>query len=527
MRRTVFTLIGLSVLMCFPFVSCEDKLTDDKKNSGEEIEGEGSYKTVQDSVFFYSNGKLQRVQYQFFDSIGNIIRGLNKSYDNYGSLILNSETNYIYSDADRRNYTSYTNNHGLSCDRKVEFNINNVNRTQKEYVNYGGEWLLVRENISQRDRNAVVSKTISYGLYNNNLIVLSRSESKTTYNSVTGVISGQETDSYKSNYRASGSNSDITIIDAILSESWTREIGNYDSDGRQLNYLKMKSSDSIDWKEEGKSEYKYDSNGNEIEYLYEESMRHLSMHYLWTYDNENKLLKEEYYEWSETKRNYILFCNANYSYTYSASGVLAAVEINSESNCISLPIVIHDGRIRSNFSGALRTTSAIPSTSTYAPAGAKCSIICDSNGNPASETLYRLDSEGKMVEYGKCTLEYDSKGICLNWNYEIGDDYNDYKEERTNDSRGNLLTSYNYNHIFDSISDTYNTPNGSFTITHSHERETESRQENRYNELGFISYSFSSSKNYTHIYDYSDGREDMENNSESRQEVYYSTIKVK
>lgn len=525
MKRTAFGLIGLSVLMSLALVSCEDKLTnDDNKSSGEGQGEESQYRTVQDSVFTYYNGQLQSVQYQFFDSTGNIIRDLKKRYDNDGSLTINSETYYIYSDEDGRNYTSYTNNHGFSCDRKVEFNIigsdNNVNSTQKEYVNYEGEWLLVRENYSQRDRNAGLRRSISYGLYNNNLIVLSRSEAKTTYNSVTGMISRQETDSYNSNYFRT---SDITIIESILSLRgiWTREIINYDSDGRSLSSLRMQSSDSIDWKEEAKSEYKYDYKGNmiieELSYINEKSRN------LWTYDNNNRLLKEEYYEWSEKDSKYILCGNVNYIYSYSASGVLAAVEINSESNSISLPIIIEDGKMPSILDR--RRSMSAATSQTRQPAGAKCSIICDSNGNPTSETLYCFDSEGNLAEYGKCKLEYDSKGNCLNLNYVVVDDRNKVENRRTFDSWGNLLTSYNYSYNFSTRSDSYYSYNGYLTITYTSEAETESRQENRYDELGFISYSYSSSKSHTH-YVSSNGR-DEENNSDSRQEVYFSTIKVK
>ena len=166
----------------------------------------------------------------------------------------------------------------------------------------------------------------------------------------------------------------------------------------------------------------------------------------------------------------------------------------------------------------MNTTVSINSYSTL---GSKCSIICDSKGNPSNEILYRLDSEGNLKEFERCKLEYDSNNNCLGYVVKILEDDGTWKEvkkeQRTYDSRGNLLTLYSYSKTY-SISLLYNG-------TRSGTQETESRQETRYNEHGYPSYRLQSSTNHAH-YVYSDGREE-DNNSESRQEIYYSTIKVK
>lgn len=192
MKRTVFTLIGLSVLMVFPFVSCEDKLTDDKKNSGEESEGEGSYKTVQDSVFYYSNGKLQRASYSYFDSKGNQTGSLNLRYDAEGNMTFKEERTMTSSDEDGNNTVVFVNNNGLSENQKVENTYSgsgrNYTRSIKRYIYHNGEWLLMSDDNEQSDNYKRVISRVQYALYNDEEIVVSRQKSISKYSDLTDNI---------------------------------------------------------------------------------------------------------------------------------------------------------------------------------------------------------------------------------------------------------------------------------------------------------------------------------------------------
>ena len=102
MKRTVIALVGLSVLMFFTFVSCEDKLLDDSKGSEDNIEV-SPYRTLQDSMFYYRDGKLQSANYAFYDSIGRRIKTLGLGYDNEGNLIMNQEVTF-FSEGNKNKY---------------------------------------------------------------------------------------------------------------------------------------------------------------------------------------------------------------------------------------------------------------------------------------------------------------------------------------------------------------------------------------------------------------------------------------
>ena len=518
MKRTVFVLIGL-FLMSFPFVSCEDKLNDDdKKNSGEGIEGEDSYKTVQDSAFYFSNGKLQRANYSYFDSKGNQIGSLALQYDTEGNLIVNEERTMTYSDEDGNNTVVFVNNNGLSENQKVENTYSgsgrNYTRSTKRYIYHNGEWLLMSDDNEQSDNFKRVISRVQYALYNEEEIVVSRQKSISKYSVLTDNIIESESDVYSASCSYDSNNR--FIITSILGKSWAKITQKNDAYGRELEYVIFESQDSIVWNETRRNEYKYDSQGLILE------ARSNSQKNSYTYNSSNKPLKDEYLVWSEIEGIYVV--NITTDYVYSAAGVLSNVEINAESNSIELPVMPQYVRSSSGSDlsvvGMTFGMSTTVSINSYNTLGSKCSIICDSKGNPSNEILYRLDSEGNLKEFGRCKLEYDSNGNCLDYVVEILEDgtWNEVKKEQyTYDIRGNILTHDNISYSkrvigFD--------PYAYVTTT-----ENKLKAERRYNELGYIIFSSQSITSSSHTV-YSDGRE-LNSISESEQEIYYSTIKVK
>lgn len=525
MKRTVITLVGLSVLMFFPFVSCVDKLLDDNKGSEGNTE-ESPYRTLQDSSFYYRDGKLQHAFYSFYDSIGNCVKALNLYYDNEGNLIMNVETTYSYEENKRVIY-SYYNYYGLKDDVKYvcERSGSGINyiETYKYYAYHEDNWILTYEGFSQRDNNMNVNTQLQYALYNGEMIVVKRSKTKQTYNSVSGAQSLYETENYNksclySNLVYSLSSSDFGIIGSIIGETWNKSTTRYDERGNTVENIRLTSNDSITWNEsKSKSDYRYDSFGNMIEAINKENDIYTNKH-TWSFDNKNRLLKEVYSVWSESESDFVV--DYSIKHIYSKAGILAAAELYSKSRNIRLPQmkktdIVNGEWVRERFS--ISYASGGMSNN----AGTKCTITCDSNGNPASEFLYRLDSEGNLEEIGRCSLVYNSNGTNYSYVVEMlenGDWIETEKSQRTAsfDANGNQLNSYSY--LYSKSTNNYGFY--SFSV-----QESESRQENRYNELGYISYSSSSSISNT-CYVYSDGREEK-SSSESKYEYYYTTIKVR
>ena len=501
--------------MSFPFVSCEDKLTDDKKNSGEESGGEGSYKTVQDSSFTYYDGKLQRASYSYFDLTGNQIGSLNLQYDTEGNLTVNEERTIVYSDEDGNNTVVFVNNNGLSENQKVENTYSgsgkNYTRSSKRYIYHNGEWLLMSDDNEQSDNLKRIISRVQYALYNDEEIVVSRQKSISKYNAITDNVIESESDIYSASCSYDSNNQ--FIVTSIRGKRWQKITLKNDAYGRELENVILESEDSIVWNEAVRNENQYDSQGLILE------SKNLRNKTSYTYNSGNKPLKDEYYVWSVNDGNYIL--NATADYVYSA-GVLTNVEINSVTNNISMPVLVQSRLSLSDsdlsvigMSFAMSySVAATPSTSNNV--ASKCSIACNSNGYPSSEIFYRIDSEGNLEEFGRCSLEYDSNNNCLGYVVKILEDETwkeIKKEQRTYDSRGNMLTLYAYSKTC------------SYNNVYSVTQESETRQETRYNELGFRSYMLQSNMSHNH-YIYFDTSE-KDNKSESRQEVYYSTIKVK
>jgi hypothetical protein len=596
MKRTIFTLIGLSVLMSFPFVSCEDKLLDDNKGSGENT-GESPYRTLQDSTFRYLDGKLRYASYYFYDSIGNDVKSLFFEYDNEGNLIYNQKNTY-FSDGNEKITYSYYNFYGQKDDLKcvVERSGSGVNyfQTQKCYALHEGNWILINETHNQRENNSQISNSVQYAMYNGEMIVVSRSKTSTTYNSVSGYRTSIERENYSRNcyysdycdypISSNGFRVIFGIINYIQGESWQNSTQTYDEHGNEVEDISLTSNDSIVWngnstryaydshgnqisriaieirsndsiiKSESSTRNTYDSHGNLIEKIEKEN-GFFSRKYSWKYNNQDKLLNYKSFVWSDSDIDFIL--EKNYEYTYSPAGVLVSVEMNSTSNDISFtqwPQKQESQNINIVMSATTRTDMGVGIS------GARCSIKCDSKGNPASEFLYKLNSDDLLELFARCALEYDSNGNCVKWVIEQFDEgawrerasetydsegrilsnnnsrtvmsyYNGGGRSTTNtescskceyDSNGNLL--YSYSNSKSVIIYDYS-ENVSSIYCQNVTQESESRTECRYNEHGLPSYRIQSSTAHAH-YVYSDGRE-VDNNSDSRQEAYYSTIKVK
>ena len=526
MKRTVLTLVGFVFLSSIAFVSCKDNLLDGDGDS--KGEGEVSpYRTVQDSVFMYRDGKLSSKSYYYYDSDGTPVRQLNMQYDTEGNLTVNQEGTYTYKSY-RNNHTEYVilwNNNGLKDDAKEEYkNVrsdNNSSNSRKNYVYHDSKWILVNENYSESNKKVSKGNSASYAMYNGEMIIVSSSKTERKYNS-SGMASSYEYISYRKDCyydnTSSYSSNDLRIIQEVYRESWNKQTTTYDSKGRTLKNTNWTSVDSINWTESSEVfTYKEDSKGNEVERIRKEDGSN-DYKYTWAYDKKNNILKEQHFNWSESDLDFIL--QSSVDYTYSASGKLISVEINSESNNISIPqtpsrdesdrVIYGFNRMGGMYIGGSGRIS-----------GARCSITCDANGYPVMETLYEKDSDGNMVEIGRCDLAFDSKGICLRYVVEQLED-GEWKEvasqsqQITYDSNGNIMSQ----HSNSSSTYYYSSTWYSYSVF----QESESISKTEYNSLGYMSYRYYKSTSHSH-YEYSTGQVN-DSSYESVTEYYYSTIKV-
>ena len=152
MKRNVFVLIGLVILANVSFTSCEDLLSDDNKNSREDTEH--YYRTVQDSLFFYRNGKLQQANYYYYDSTGYQTRSLNLMY-NDNRILIQKQENSNYTDGDKN--ISFCNNYGYKLDTRTVTESsgsgNDRSNSRKTYTYYLGQQILTNENIQVQNGN--------------------------------------------------------------------------------------------------------------------------------------------------------------------------------------------------------------------------------------------------------------------------------------------------------------------------------------------------------------------------------------
>lgn len=530
MKRDLFILMGLGLLMSATIVSCEDKVID--KDNGSESRKEGSevvYRTVQDSAFSYRDGKLSQASRYYYDSDGKIIRELIHAYDTDGNLTRNEEGIYTYRSYSydvESDYTVVYDNNGLTYDRKIEqyskHSGNNITSTRKSYSLIDGKWLIWNEQCRESNDNKGISKGITYGYLDGKRIIVSSSFSESFKNPLESTSTSVNYN-YSKNYTvdrddpyyyASGPNYYIPIK-SLNGESWQRITSVYAEDGQLLERVTLESNDSIEWNETSRIEHKYDSNGN----LLEEKQTGIvnNYRYSYTYDNNGNLIKEERFRKAGNDEDLILYQSGDFS--YSAAGKLMTVDVYGTANVVSLPLTLsvdESGKVL-GVEGVMSMSVAGTVDNTI---GVRCSVICNANGNPLEETLYVKDDYGNWEESGRCSFEHDSNGNILNYvvrKLEDGEWIETASMRSTYDSNGNLLSQNiktvrkgSYSNIFYSYT---------FTL------ESESVSKREYDTLGYISYQFSSSVSREHV-EYSDDRVD-DRILDSSQEIFSSTIKVK
>ena len=502
--------------MSFPFVSCEDKLSnDDNKNSAEGQGEESIYRNFQDSVIIYRDGKINSKRCYYYNSDGKSLGSLILLYGNDGNLTLKQESTYNYSD-DNNNYSIYTNNNGFQADQKTEYYYSsgdNNSHSRRNYIFYNDQWLLTQEYNIERNNNISIQTSVSYAMFNGEMIVISRGESKTTLNALSGYTSESEIVNFQRVFTYDRNDPSRFVVENMGDGSWEKTLRSCDDKGRELFVQTLESNDSVIWNETNRTEHKYDSQGNEVERIVKGNGSNYK--YIWKYNDSSNPFKEVRFVYSDIEGDYIP--EDSTTFYYSADDVLASVEINRTTNSIVLPITSM-GMISSN-NNNLNGGRIGSNTGT---SGAKCIITCDSNGNPVNETLYKLDSYGKLNEFASvtCSFEFDPNNNLLG--YVVKELDNDKWEEtgkmnKTLDSDGNELSRYEYSKSCNH----YTLLNNSYTVT----QVSEVRSESRYNEMGFISFVSQSSTSNSH-YVYSDGRvQDL--NLNSKQETYYSARKVK
>jgi hypothetical protein len=561
MKRTIFTLVGFVFLSSITFVSCIDKLFGDDSNSGGE-DGMSPYRTVTDSTFYYRDGAISKM-YSFYDSEAKPVREIILEYDADGNIITNQEGTYSYKkyirlsdeylDAD---YSITYNNNGLRENTKTEV-VNSVQGNsyssivRKEYVYHDGKWLLINENYMQRDkRNNYVynGKDVKYGIYNGEIIVVSRSESEQTQDSSGEVINTSNSYSKSCTYDNTNSGGIYSrgrsyIIRSIGNGSWSRSIRSWDAKGRQLRYNSWRSNDSINWEEYIMSDiyeyvYKDDAQGNLVEEIRKDVDGNDLSKIIWVYDSKNRLLKEQCFVRSDKEKDLVL--DTSVDYKYSESSKLISIEINTSvviNYSGSGYVIGYRGlglpqRLPVNESGKIigffSSIDGYPIGDYRSPEliGAKCIITCDSNGYPVRETLYKTDSDGNLVENGRCNIEYDLNGNLLSYvvkQLEDGEWKEVISQQSTYDSDGHQLSSYSKS-VGTGSGQTYKSGYPYTYISYTSKIESESRMRAEYNTLGYNSYYYSGSSRHEHRV-YSDGQiEDID--SEVWQEQFYSTIKV-
>ena len=528
MKRDFFIIMGLGLLMSATVVSCEDKDIDKDDASGTGKEGsEGIYINVQDSALTYYDGKLSSKNCSYYDSDGKVIRELSIRYGSNGNLLLNQEGTYSYNKYSYNTENDYTvlyDNHGLMYDTKAEVcykgSDNNSTSTRQNYVLVNDEWLLSSEFYGERNDIMSREKNILYGYIDGQRIIISSSIYETSKYSQ-GSTSMSTSNSYRKTYTiddnapAYTTSSSYYPIKSVNGEKWQRTTSSFDAGGHLLESLTQESDDSIEWKETRRVENKYNSNGKKLEEIQTEVGNNHK--YSFTYDSKDNLIKEECFRKYENDVDFVLYRNVQYS--YSIEGKLMAIVVSSISNDIVLPqLVGEDAESGVTFVSGNSVTPFAGGMSGNNPDSTICFITCDTNGFPLSETLYRQDSDSNWDLYGRCTVEYDSDGNCLNYVVEMLEDgtwIETASMQSTYDSKGNVLSQY-----VRSMSTRYFTWDNPQSIL----TETESTIRNEYNSLGYISYSLSSSINNQH-YVYSYGTNEVK--SESKQERFYSTIKVK
>jgi hypothetical protein len=234
---------------------------------------------------------------------------------------------------------------------------------------------------------------------------------------------------------------------------------------------------------------------------------------LWTYNDSNQLLKEEYFRIYDGR----FVPAAVWEYCYSQDGLLDSVVALFAFPDLKLPAIQYfDDYGRDRFDFYLNNTAYDYQVTPDMEYTVKCQIIVDSRGLPVSESLCRLKEDNSWEEYSRCTLVHDANGNNTDYlvkNLESGEWVESESMKRVFDAAGRMVSHKSQ------IVTTFVEARYSLTVTERNEAEWV------YNELSDVSYSRESFSNVEH-YAFKDGSSKDVNTSSSG-ESFSSVIKVK
>lgn len=522
MKRTLLPLVGLILLMNVSFVSCDDKLIE-KDNGNEEIDEGDIYVTVVDSMFSYENGRLRVARYNTYGQDGRNQSVIYQEFDENGDLIDDEYAVYDYSmykphkGYSDYEYTMTVDNHGLWPDikeiRKSNGTGNNSTSSIYQYFKSNdGKWLKRVEQEKERNSKVSKEKLTYYALYDGDLVVISSNSSTTQIDPETGRGNYYETESYSKDASFDEHDRYQVYAQYVNDEIWKRTAFRPAESGNGQEYITWASYDSLYWEVETRKVLSFDDNGNMIEEeLTGDEINGYKL--LWTYNDSNQLLKEEYFRIYDGR----FVPAAVWEYCYSQDGLLDSVVALFAFPDLKLPAIQYfDDYGRDRFDFYLNNTAYDYQVTPDMEYTVKCLIIVDSRGLPVSESLCRLKENNSWEEYSRCTLVHDANGNNTDYlvkNLESGEWVESESMKRVFDAAGRMVSHKSQ------IVTTFVEARYSLTVTERNEAEWV------YNELSDVSYSRESFSNVEH-YAFKDGSSKDVNTSSSG-ESFSSVIKVK
>ena len=406
MKKATIAFIG--VLACVLSVSCEDKLLDDEKKNSPENSDADSYKSVLDSSFAFVDGILESEARIFYTQNGLEQRIIKKTYKPDGSLDTNDETAYTYSDDEGRNYVRITSKKGIETDKEEAFysgtNVGNRVTETRKYVKHGDGWFLKANMFIKIENYVGNGYNVVYGLYNGQRVAIQRYVIDTELDPVTGKTLDMVRTIYNPSYTPDRSDPEGLTVSSLGKGSWRKTIEKNNSQGRTLYKEELGSDDSITWDSWAITEAEYDLKGNLVYEVLSSYGKTDGKKYV-KYSDDYKFISSYSYDFKNNGADSVLAVSREHY--YSEAGLLDSVVIIYEDNVIcELPLNKKD--IESDIYMGFGQNEA---------SGAKCVIQFDANGNPVSEKLYRMDSNGDIAN-AACiysTLTYDAEGRCIGY----------------------------------------------------------------------------------------------------------------
>ena len=410
MKKAAIAFIG--VLACVLSVSCEDKLLDDEKKNSTDNSYADSYMSVLDSSFVYVDGILQEETHINYTHNGLKERIINKTYNPDGRLDTNEETANTYSDDEGKNYVSIVSRNGIETDKEEAIysgsNVGNRETETRKYVKHGNEWFL-RSDLYFKSENYIGnSYNVTYAICNGQRVAIQRYVMNTETDPATGMVLNMERIIYRPSYIPDSSDPDGLTISSWGKGSWRKTIERNNSQGKTLYKEELGSSDSITWDSWAITEAEYDLKGNLVYEVFSSYGKTDGKTYV-KYSDDYKLISSYSYDFKNNGTDSVL--TVSREYYYSDAGVLDSVVIVYDDNIISqLPLNKRSIDLEIYLGFGQNEAS-----------GAKCVVQFDSNGNPVSEKLYRMDENGDIADTAcvHSTLTYDTSGRCTGYTVSV------------------------------------------------------------------------------------------------------------